>query len=558
MMEDQHKLLLEKLGDSGFYQVNLDLPCREISAHFQLHQHDVGLICKWGEAFPYIFPEIYIATDSYSCLPQLPHVGSDCKLCLFDNSKSIPDIKNPVGLIVSTFRLARKAIEEGFNGINKNDVYDEISAYWNLNSDDKDFHIVESILSRHTVPTIVSGIWLKKFIYVADNCTSLRHYLDHIYGKNAVKDIDYIQCLYLPFHQGISFPLPKTNLELYSMIKRDSKAFPAYYKFLNNNLGKRHLVILDVGKKEPILLPFMHQIIKTRIHGFRQAHVPVYILLGYNNKNCTPLLMDLVNMNQKRLFNRGGVGLWEKLQRMAIIGCGSVGSSLVEAFKDCGTTHFSLIDSDKLSMDNLARHYCGYDYVGKYKVDAIKEKLIKENPNIDCHTFAIDGFKFLEFNPNELNTVDFVFVAVGDYPLEYKILEDFNADIITKPLIIVWVEPFVAAAQAIIISKHQQIYDELFDKQLNFKFQVINNAQMFLKRESGCQSTYMPYSIIELKKFIYDFLEFFTDTYVAKNKAGNYVYTWFGKNLKDESLSFEINPYWKGKMNSGFYINRVD
>ncbi|WP_296954737.1 ThiF family adenylyltransferase [uncultured Dialister sp.] len=557
MTEDLHKLLLEKLGDTGFTQVNLALPRREISAHFQLHQHEIELICKLGEAFPYTFPDIYIAQDSYKKLPQLPHVGSDCKLCLFDTSKSIPDIKNPIGLIVSTFYLARKAIEDGFEGINGNDVHDEISAYWNLKSDDQDFHIVESILSKHDEPTTLPGIWLKKIIYVADNCTLLQHYYDHIYGTNAAKD-DYIQCLYLPFHQEISFPLPKTNLGFYSMIKKDSKAFPAYNKFLDNNLGKRHLVILDIGETEPILLPFMHRIIKTRIHGFRNARVPAYILLGYNNKICSPMRMSLTNMNQERLFNRGGVGLWKKLQRIAIIGCGSVGSSLVEAFKDCGTSHFSLIDADTLKADNLARHYCGYEYLRNHKVDAIKEKLIKENPNIDCRTFAIDGFEFLKLKSIELNEVDFVFVAVGDYPFEYKILKDFNAGIINKPIIIVWVEPFVAAAHAIIISKHQQVYDELFDSQLNFKYQVIKNAQQFLKRESGCQSTFMPYSIIELKKFIYDFLEYFTDTYVEKNKARNYVYTWFGKNLKDESLSFEINPFWKGKMDSGFYINRVD
>lgn len=63
-----------------------------------------------------------------------------------------------------------------------------------------------------------------------------------------------------------------------------------------------------------------------------------------------------------------------------ISGCGSVGSLIALELAKAGVGKFLLIDNDILSYHNLCRHQCGIADVGKYKVDAVEEKILQFNP----------------------------------------------------------------------------------------------------------------------------------------------------------------------------------
>jgi molybdopterin/thiamine biosynthesis adenylyltransferase len=63
-----------------------------------------------------------------------------------------------------------------------------------------------------------------------------------------------------------------------------------------------------------------------------------------------------------------------------IMGCGSVGSLAVLELARAGVGRFLLIDDDILGYHNICRHQCGIADVGKYKTDAIKERILQINP----------------------------------------------------------------------------------------------------------------------------------------------------------------------------------
>lgn len=69
-----------------------------------------------------------------------------------------------------------------------------------------------------------------------------------------------------------------------------------------------------------------------------------------------------------------------------ILGCGSVGSLFALELARAGVGRFFLIDNDILGYHNICRHQCGVYDVGKYKTDAVKERILQINPSAEVIT----------------------------------------------------------------------------------------------------------------------------------------------------------------------------
>ena len=92
----------------------------------------------------------------------------------------------------------------------------------------------------------------------------------------------------------------------------------------------------------------------------------------------------------RELFSRNTGILESSLmlkKRAVIIGCGSGGSLIAVELAKSGVGRFLLIDDDVFSYHNIIRHQLGIYDVGKFKVDALKERLLSINPNLDVAVF---------------------------------------------------------------------------------------------------------------------------------------------------------------------------
>ena len=74
--------------------------------------------------------------------------------------------------------------------------------------------------------------------------------------------------------------------------------------------------------------------------------------------------------------------------RIHIIGCGSVGSTLAENLARCGLTKFTLWDFDYVEDHNIANQMFRQQDVGKLKVEALRDILCDINPEI-AHTIDL-------------------------------------------------------------------------------------------------------------------------------------------------------------------------
>ena len=139
------------------------------------------------------------------------------------------------------------------------------------------------------------------------------------------------------------------------------------------------------------------------------------------NFSCTTSNSEAVRIQrydeQVNLFSRNK-GLLESswmLDKCAVIvGCGSVGSFIAMELARSGIGRFVLCDTDILEIHNICRHQCGFDDLGRYKIDAVRDKILNINPKAEVVVFR----KLIQRIPVEhlipYLGVDSIIVGTGD------------------------------------------------------------------------------------------------------------------------------------------------
>jgi molybdopterin/thiamine biosynthesis adenylyltransferase len=69
-------------------------------------------------------------------------------------------------------------------------------------------------------------------------------------------------------------------------------------------------------------------------------------------------------------------------QLISIVGCGSFGSALSDMLVRTGLGRLTLIDPERLSIENVGRHILTAKDVGRAKLDALRERLRQINPQL--------------------------------------------------------------------------------------------------------------------------------------------------------------------------------
>lgn len=74
-------------------------------------------------------------------------------------------------------------------------------------------------------------------------------------------------------------------------------------------------------------------------------------------------------------------------KKAVLIGCGSVCSLVALELAKSGVGSFMLIDSDIMGYHNICRHQCGMLDVGRYKTEALKDRILQINPYANVVTY---------------------------------------------------------------------------------------------------------------------------------------------------------------------------
>lgn len=141
--------------------------------------------------------------------------------------------------------------------------------------------------------------------------------------------------------------------------------------------------------------------------------------------------------------------------RVAILGCGSVGSKIAVMLARAGVERFVLVDDDILMSDNLVRHELDWRDVGLHKARALANRLRRIRPSltvsIRCQQLA--GQDSPEAAENILNRIaecDLIVDATAN-PAVSNIMSSFTH---TARIPLVWAEVFAGGVGGI-IARHR-------------------------------------------------------------------------------------------------------
>lgn len=104
-------------------------------------------------------------------------------------------------------------------------------------------------------------------------------------------------------------------------------------------------------------------------------------------------------------------------ERIHIVGCGSVGSTLAENLARVGLTRFTLWDFDEVEPHNIVNQMFTQEHIGKPKVEALKEIILSINPE------AADDIQVEPKGWRGKMMSGYIFLAVDNIELRKKIVE---------------------------------------------------------------------------------------------------------------------------------------
>lgn len=124
-------------------------------------------------------------------------------------------------------------------------------------------------------------------------------------------------------------------------------------------------------------------------------------------------------LSDENLFSRSGNLLdFDSLvqKQVACIGLGAIGSQAALQLARLGLRHFSFIDSESLSIENIVRHACDLEDVNLHKTVAVAKKIGKINPNA---SFNIFNQNVLEADLKKINPDLFISAIANDQTERY-------------------------------------------------------------------------------------------------------------------------------------------
>ena len=490
----------------------------------------VELQLALSPAARYHLPEFSFSTARHPALSVLPHVSPNGNICTLDQTSNEVHPDRWEEAVADIAHLAVEVLNDGLKGVNVSDYDDELQAYWALGIDcaSQSIAICEEPTSNSEVLIGSYGSFKPGHLFLALSKEVAKDYARKANGGKEPVD-DAISCLYLRLRKALTFPLPKTVRQWRKEIaKSGTDLVNSYETFAATCEKKAFIVVCSVPTaRGRVLLSFSSPTPKVAVNGFRPGRVPIEYALVRNDFGGKEISRrDTVNLRQERLFSRGGNGLITN-ESCLIIGCGSLGSNLARTLCDSGYKNLTLVDNDYLSIDNIARHACGFESVGLPKTNAIKTALEQSNPNITCEARREDANIILD-DSLALNRFCAAFVTAADAPLELHAVRAKTGGNLECPLILMWLEPYGLAGHALVLNKSQDVFQDLFNDDLTFRNCAVINSSNFYKREAGCQSTYIPYSGADAQKFVLDFLTRWR-MILSQRPDCNYHFIWLGR-----------------------------
>jgi molybdopterin/thiamine biosynthesis adenylyltransferase len=215
---------------------------------------------------------------------------------------------------------------------------------------------------------------------------------------------------------------------------------------------------------------------------FNVYHTPVYRFhKDYLQKRASLSVLDIV-----------------KSLRVAVIGCGSVGSMIAQMLTQNGFNNLSLVDPEIYSADNIYRHILPKYFVGGRKSAGLK--MFLESAFVDLSLTEFSGYGGEWATPENIQQHDLIILATGNHAFERQLLKAFKQESSSGQMIMsVWNEALGLGGHVVMHRSGQCgclncLYFEAGSQLIHPQVSFINPGQKVSQNLTGCGGAFSPFS----------------------------------------------------------------
>jgi hypothetical protein len=190
-------------------------------------------------------------------------------------------------------------------------------------------------------------------------------------------------------------------------------------------------------------------------------------------------------------------------RKVAIVGCGAIGSEVAELLAKAGVGELALVDDDNLYSANVGRHLLGIGYIGWSKAKGVATELQRRLPHL-----AIGGIypkKFEWLMPTELRklaTMDMVVTAGLDIEGE-AVVNAWRQTLEQPPAYLsTWVEAYATAGHAVLLYGKTDLMAGFEGEHPAFRLTDWPAGAGQMITEAGCGNVFQPHGVVDLQPTI--------------------------------------------------------
>ncbi|MBW8360972.1 MAG: ThiF family adenylyltransferase [Kaistella sp.] len=494
------------------WQVTVEIPLGDAVKDF-------NLIIDLGRDFPLSLPEVYLSEKDYDAIKYIPHVSDKRNICLFDQENIKIDAERPADIVKVCLNRAVKIISDGVNKVNSTDFKDEIVAYWSNTYDSKD-KVVNAYLSDGTstfVPGKIPVYYLspsyhKTNLFFGTETEDSKKVLDffELRGHRIDKD----DAFYLGTIDILEPDFYFDNNRLLLFIKENfTSLWPQAKTYINQGLGPKNFIFSMEVDEEQIFFGFHLYPFKTNLKGWRAQSLSAVKIMSKAQPTQPVTRVTFTFFSYERIRKRtDGVLNKQAPWKFMVAGLGSIGSNLLFYLSTLEVSNFILVDPEILQLENINRHLLSFHEVGQNKVDAVGKYLTYNNPFLSIGKYPTSVVNVIQRQLTSINDMDLIFCAIGKDAVENYLLQCSTEGKIRKPIVLLWVEPYLLGAHILYINPFSGFKLKDLESEGYYEYNIISKdsysdpEKQILLREAGCQGSYTPYGKEAIVRFFAVFI----------------------------------------------------
>lgn len=190
-------------------------------------------------------------------------------------------------------------------------------------------------------------------------------------------------------------------------------------------------------------------------------------------------------------------------RKVAVIGCGSVGSEVAELLSKAGVGELSFVDSDDLMSANVGRHLLGIAYLGWNKAKGVASELRRRLPHLKIGSAFTSKFEHLKLaDLDKLAGMDMIVTAGLDIEGEAAV-NTWRQTLDRPPAYLsTWVEAYALVGHAVLLFGKDDLMSRFEGEHPAFRLTDWPAGTGALIVEAGCGNVFQPHGAVDLQTSI--------------------------------------------------------